>query len=402
MYIRTQVATMLLENIQRNDLTVYEQAQGFQMMLNLGDSVGDISTRTGFSDSTIRRRVKLLELDQEKFATSVERGATFADYEELNKVKNIKTRNTVLEQIGTSNFDWALRNALGNERRAENKVALLAILDGFATKINSKETKDHQYIRYISLDNTNLDIPEDADSKAYYYTSSSTDLTLYKEREEQPEKPQKTAEDIEHEKNVEQLTALFDRAYELRVAFVQSFRATNKQASIIEKKVIDILFGANASLDKDIFRALFGIGQKFRWSWENPEKGESYEEALARIMADHAKTNNATMLFLGIYCYIERADLSCKQWGGSLRYEKNEKLAALYDFLVALGYPMSDGEKTLLDGTHELYDTSPDDEDDDEDEDEDEYDECDDDEEDSDEEPGESEDDASADDPAAE
>lgn len=31
---KDQVATMLLENMQRSDLTVYEQAQGFQMMFD--------------------------------------------------------------------------------------------------------------------------------------------------------------------------------------------------------------------------------------------------------------------------------------------------------------------------------------------------------------------------------
>ncbi len=32
---KEQIATMLLENMQRADLSVYEQAKGFQMMLNL-------------------------------------------------------------------------------------------------------------------------------------------------------------------------------------------------------------------------------------------------------------------------------------------------------------------------------------------------------------------------------
>ena len=73
MKLREQVATMLTENIQRSDLTIYEQAQGFQMMLNFGDSVNDISGRTGFSETTVRRRVKLLALDSEKFRQSVER-----------------------------------------------------------------------------------------------------------------------------------------------------------------------------------------------------------------------------------------------------------------------------------------------------------------------------------------
>ena len=103
---KTQVATMLLENIQRNDLTVYEQAQGFQMMLNLGETVSDISEKTGFSETTVRRRTKLLELDQEEFKKSTERGATLMDYAKLEKIKDINLRNEVLAKIGTNNRMW--------------------------------------------------------------------------------------------------------------------------------------------------------------------------------------------------------------------------------------------------------------------------------------------------------
>ena len=63
---KEQIATMLTENMQREDLTVYEQAQGFQMMLDLGETVNDISRETGLSDTTVRRRVKLLDLEDRK------------------------------------------------------------------------------------------------------------------------------------------------------------------------------------------------------------------------------------------------------------------------------------------------------------------------------------------------
>lgn len=66
MDLRTQVQTMLTENIQRSDLSVYEQAQGFQMMLNLGDSIDEIARKSGFSQTTVRRRVKMMELDQDE------------------------------------------------------------------------------------------------------------------------------------------------------------------------------------------------------------------------------------------------------------------------------------------------------------------------------------------------
>ena len=75
-----QIRTMLTENIQRSDLTPYEQAAGFQMMLDLGETAETISQKTGFSSSTVRSRLKLLELDQEKFVQASQRGATLFDY----------------------------------------------------------------------------------------------------------------------------------------------------------------------------------------------------------------------------------------------------------------------------------------------------------------------------------
>lgn len=40
-----------------------------------------------------------------------------------------------------------------------------------------------------------------------------------------------------------------------------------------------------------------------------------------------------------------------------LAYRENEKLDRIYDFLCSLGYEMSDEEKSLRDGTHELFGT---------------------------------------------
>ena len=53
---KDQIATMLMENMQRADLTVYEQAQGFQMMMDLGFMPEEIEKKTGFSETTVRRR----------------------------------------------------------------------------------------------------------------------------------------------------------------------------------------------------------------------------------------------------------------------------------------------------------------------------------------------------------
>ena len=63
---REQVSTMLEENMHRSDLTVYEQAQGFQMMMDLGETEASIAEKTGFSKRTIRRRLNIARLDQEE------------------------------------------------------------------------------------------------------------------------------------------------------------------------------------------------------------------------------------------------------------------------------------------------------------------------------------------------
>jgi len=75
---REQLSTMLTENMQRSDLTVYEQAQGFQMMLDMGDTVEDIAEKSGFSATTVRRRVKLLELDKDKLRSPRSAASAFS------------------------------------------------------------------------------------------------------------------------------------------------------------------------------------------------------------------------------------------------------------------------------------------------------------------------------------
>ena len=113
---REQIQTMLLENMQRSDLTIYEQAQGFQMMLDLGETKESIAETTGFSASTVSRRIKLLSIDKKKFQQAEARGATLEDYIKVAEIEDKKLRDKVTDSIGTSNFNWTLRDALKKER----------------------------------------------------------------------------------------------------------------------------------------------------------------------------------------------------------------------------------------------------------------------------------------------
>lgn len=118
---KEQLQTMLVENMQRSDLTVYEEAQGFQMMLDLGESVESIAEKSGFSQTTVRRRVKLLDLDKDKFKRAESRGATLEDYAALDKLTDVDAKNKVLDSVGTPDFQNELKKAVASQKFAEKK-----------------------------------------------------------------------------------------------------------------------------------------------------------------------------------------------------------------------------------------------------------------------------------------
>lgn len=74
MDFKEQMATMLSENMQRADLTIAEQAEGIQLMMDLGLSEREISRQTGLSDTTVRRRVKLAQLPTAAVNKAQEKG----------------------------------------------------------------------------------------------------------------------------------------------------------------------------------------------------------------------------------------------------------------------------------------------------------------------------------------
>lgn len=125
-----QLSTMMVENMQRSDLTIFEQAQGFQLMMDMGDTVDSIAEKTGFSTSTVRRRVKLMELDQKELKkVSKNRQISMSDFDELNKISDIDTRNRVLTCLGTNGFRYELNRALETETAKRNLAAAVKLME---------------------------------------------------------------------------------------------------------------------------------------------------------------------------------------------------------------------------------------------------------------------------------
>ena len=349
---KEQVATMLLENMQRNDLTIYEQAQGFQMMLNFGDSIDDIATATGFSKTTVKHRVRLIELDQEKFKKSMERGATLQDYIELEKIKDSKRRNKVLEEIGTSNFKWKLDQALDEETKPERKKALIAVLNEFAKPNPAKSSNGLSCVKYFNgFKMDNFKKPNDVKTAEYYYTVEPNAISLYKKEPKAPPK-KLTAAEKDFKKREEQLKDLTAKAYEFRYAFIKNFSEAKKYVKSLQVALVKGLMDYGRAEPNDMLKLL---------DIEKPADSKAYldaNEAFGMISDLFARQPEYVMLIVA-YCRLNDSKTNkyyyAQNWANSIVHEKNGKLDVIYDLLIELGYELSDEERALRDGTHELF-----------------------------------------------
>lgn len=338
---KQQVATMLTENMQRSDLTVYEQAKGLQMLLDFGESLDNIAKQTGFSETTIRRRVKLLELDQDKLKQAMGRSATLQDYVELEQIKDIGLRNGVLETIGTSDFRWKLKAAIEQEKKDQYKAALIEILKTFAVEVKTKD--GYQPVKYFSYKNYEHDevIAADAGNKEYFYVVCSYEIALL-------EKITKTkGEALEQERSRkmqerrDKLTEVNRRAFELRREFAKDFRPTKKQTVIIMGFAARAIMETGSNwLRNEYLLELLEI---------EPPKGkitfDSFQDAF--------DASPERVLFVAAYGNLDSGNEKFLNWQG--KHERNARLETVYDMLEQLGYQISHEELQLIDGTHKLY-----------------------------------------------
>jgi hypothetical protein len=89
-------------------------------------------------------------------------------------------------------------------------------------------------------------------------------------------------------------------------------------------------------------------------------KGIDWRGKREMLLEKYRENPERAMLCLA-YCYGDDGEYSnyhsAESWNDYIIvHKKNDKLDALYDFLIALGYEMSDEEQQLRDGTHPLFD----------------------------------------------
>jgi ParB family chromosome partitioning protein len=189
--------------------------------------------------------------------------------------------------------------------------------------------------------------------KVYYYLNESYGtVSFYKERPKAPVKRRPQAE-IDRDKYISdtrgRLQELTELAYELRKQFVDNLTFTSKNAEKIYKgAMISIALHAGMYISNDSFGLykLLGLNTE---GWDSQRAEKAVIEMSKCSPSIYPKV---------VYHHLgDKKDL--KYFDGSVKcfptHWHDYHLDAIYEWLVSLGYEMSDDERKLQDGTHELF-----------------------------------------------
>ena len=355
-----QLQTMLLENMQRSDLTVYEQAQGFQQLLDFGMDIEDISQQSGFSKSTIRRRLEIAKLDQNKLKEiSSTRQLSLKEFDALARIKNLEARNKAMEKIGTNDFALAVNIAVGKEKLADNMPVFLADMERLGIKKfpDSANKYSSKYRRVGSLDLYEYEVTKDKIPKKteglYYEASYPRNVEFYVKETKKAKIIKKSAKELEKEKRIKEawfkVDAMAATHYELRKAFVENLRGTAKQREAVYMGAYSLIVLRSVAYMScgDISKEA-GMDNKYF----DPRRDE---KAVKLAYESYDNTQKCIEVIYKLFNDNEKEFYANDYRARYPEYKFNPRLEAMYHWLTKLGYQMSSEEKLIAAGTHEIF-----------------------------------------------
>ena len=387
---RTQVATMLMENMQRADLTVYEQAHGFQMMMDLGYTEKEIGEKTGFSEKTVKARIKFTKFNQKNFENAVARGASLMDMIEISKLKSKNDQNEAMKEAGTNNFRHKLKSLLGEQTYKEGceKLAKLAKEEGiqqipenanvygggqytwlkFDASASDPEEKIRKALKKVRKDNK--------DEELFFrftrnWNDDNANLSVLKKnrgvKTESLEEGNKRVkeEDRKRQKKLRAVKKLWAEAYRLRLDFIREYTVSVNGTGMtsIGKLIVKYALGQKQPYGRDTLPENQHWKGKYIREATGLQKEEDYadkksiwelveEQGVPQIRATIAWIMGGGVFDMdtpesGLYDSYD-GSFSEKSYMGNMIKER-------YEFLKEIGYVMSDMEIQLMDGTHPAY-----------------------------------------------
>ena len=357
---KEQTSVMLLENIQRSDLTVYEQAQGFQMMLDLGETEDTIAEKTGFSKKTVRHRLNIAKLDSKTLMEKERQDGyqlSLTDLYELEKIKDVKIRDKILKD-STDSRDLARRaiNAQKEQKRQENMKLYVAMMKKLGLKKAPKEADSEFYTdKWERMKDYSLDKEppktmkfEDNGEPMFYLERYGTLYVIRKKKKEKKALTPAQEAERQNKRNKKQIKAILKEAANTRKAFIEGILSGRIKKVTNEEKVVAELFEQMMSWETftghNTLKEFF-LGDKcYNAQKEDVEAAEKKMEGLSVLHK--------------LLCMVSAmvADADLVDWNYTYSTGKGEKTKAFYKALELYGfqYP-NDEEKGVVEGTSDLY-----------------------------------------------
>ena len=360
---REQVGIMLEENMQRSDLTPIEQAFGFQMMLDLGETEESIAEKTGFSRSTIHHRLQIAKLDKRILKETEDFQLSISDLMALEQIKSIARRNAVLN-ISKSSEELRSKAAIEarSEQRYEREKKLIPMLEALGIKrlpenLQSKIwTVELDKVKAFSMDD---DIPEDIgleenkkEEPLYWYPQYG-EITIY--RKVKRAKATATEYELKEKKRKEDRGALKEimkKMIDERDTHVKAMlNGTAQRISSTPENwevLYETVFNAGAYFGNSADAIRHFMTNKHDWQFSQEEREEWKKkidgmESIEKFLACTEEGLRERFPFKGF------GMLECDE-------EKAAEIKRWHEFLGKFGFTVTDPDAIkVLDGSHELY-----------------------------------------------
>lgn len=362
---KTQVATMLEENMQRQDLTVYEQAQGFQMMMDLGYDEDKIAETTGFSKATVKRRLKMAELDPKALKKVCDdeaagnRQITMGDFDKIAKIDDLKKRNALLNKIGTSDFAWEYGRTYRNQESEKVLPEIRKLLKAaHINKLPDGKRYSSEYDRHYDWQVKLYEwksgdplIPKVKGKDELFYLIEDTEIDFYTKHKRADPVP-KSEEEKAEEKRIaeawENVKKDTEMARQLRKEFADGLTVTQKNVTrMMYSLIVAVVLGELEYISvSDNIKNLLGFDGTTSYTERIPIALQKLScmpmNEWARVIVCFFDADNKT-------CYYEGYQREMPRW------KENKILDAYYEYLTSNGYQLSETEQQLKDGTYPYF-----------------------------------------------
>ncbi len=358
---REQMSIMLEENMQRNDLTIWEQANGFQMMLDLGETEESIAEKTGFSKTTVKHRLNIAKLNQ-KVLQEKEKDEGFQlslkDLYALEQVEDIKIRDKILKEASNSrDLAWKAKSAAEEIKREKVAAEIIAMLKAAGIEPAPEQYEKDMYSgKWETLETYSLEkaapkriVKKKLEGGGYYKSYREVRIVKKKDKSKEPvseyERQRK-----EKEKNAKAIKVIAKEMAAQRESFIRNVLSGKIEPLKDTEKVMAGLWRAivyaNGCVGKTSLAKFLADTKKSWYDIPDEDKKKAMEEL--------EKTSTLHQLMIG--AYVSTSDLVYTDYNNHYKEETGKAVTAITEALSEYGFSYSDDEQNkVMEGSHEFY-----------------------------------------------